>query len=79
MNDARGRKRSAGGRWLLLGGGGGQQRGGGSGSGDATRRGARGAWLRPVGDVLTASRSAAARMSGAPLFRRWRADADDAR
>jgi hypothetical protein len=48
LGHGRARQTARGGKigwWLLLRGSGGQQRGGGSASGDATRRGACGAWL----------------------------------
>jgi hypothetical protein len=46
----RGGEKSAGGWWLPFKGAVGDSRGGGGGSGsvDATRRGARGAWIRPA-------------------------------
>jgi hypothetical protein len=50
---------------------------GGSGSGDAMRHEACGAWLRPAGGVPTVSQPTAARVCGAPLFRQWHADAAD--
>jgi hypothetical protein len=80
MNDARGRRKSASGRWLLSKGRRGTaERGGGSGSGDAMWCGGR---MGPGFNRRAASRPRPGQPwpgRGAPLFRQWHADVADAR